>query len=415
VSKKGKGKGKKKGKKGKKAKGKKKKPLPGEKISELKGMDTDHMLSILIEHKLVVKSAGKRMKDVIGEFDYLGSMRHNADRRDEGKWEPHDPSISQIRQMLTEYCILPNGSNEIKGAIEPENLIKSVMLYGPSGAGKTLAVEAVAYELGGLLIHLTPEKLRGQFQGKSGPTKLVHMVMKVAMDPTMQPVVIYIDECEQFFTGGKKNKDKDGPSRFKKDLQYYKENALTNEHRVIIMGTTKSPELGDMKDIRSFFKKVIYMPYPDYPSLCLIWRHYLEQQIRDALPKPEKINFKKASDAAAAELAISTMVRIACEKVDISSLALVSKGYSAGAVARTIRSVVTNRRVAMLRNRPLTSTDFIDNLSLQVLTYKDDDETYRAFTKAVTKLDERRSAVERQIAGETDGKKDDKKKGGKKK
>jgi hypothetical protein len=53
----------------------------------------------------------------------------------------------------------------------------------------------------------------------------------------MQPVVIYIDECEQFFAGGKKNKDKDGPSRFKKDLLLYKNLALGPEHRVIIIGT----------------------------------------------------------------------------------------------------------------------------------------------------------------------------------
>lgn len=54
----------------------------------------------------------------------------------------------------------------------------------------------------------------GIFQGKSGPTKLIHMIMTVARDPTMQPVVIYIDECEQFFVTSKK--DKDGCNRFKK-------------------------------------------------------------------------------------------------------------------------------------------------------------------------------------------------------
>ena len=415
AGKKKKGKGKKKGKKKGKGKAKKKKPLPGEKIAELKGMDTDHMLSMLIENQLVVKCKGKRMSSLIGDFNYLGSMHHNADRRDEGEWEPQDPSISQIRQMLTEYCILPNGSNDIKLAIEPENTVKSVMLYGPSGTGKTLAVEAVAYELGGLLIHLTPDKLRGLFPGKSGPTKLVHMVMTVARDPTMQPVVIYIDDCEQFFTGGKKNKDKDGPSRFKKDLQLYKEQALTNEHRVIIIGTSKTPENGDLKDMRAFFKKFLHMPYPDYASRCLIWRHYLENQIRSGLPKPSVLGYKNAAQAAAAELATTTLVRLACDKVDVSSLALVSEGYSAGAIARTIRSVATSRRIAMLKTRPLSSIDFIDNLSLQVVTYQDDRSAFMAFTKAITRLEDRRSQVEKAAAGEGDGKKDDKKKGGKKK
>jgi IQ and AAA domain-containing protein len=78
------------------------------------------------------------------------------------------------------------------------------MLFGPSGAGKTHAAEAIAHELDAITFHLSKANLRGQFAGKQGPTKLVHLVMTVARDPAIQPVVIYIDECEQFFTGGKK-------------------------------------------------------------------------------------------------------------------------------------------------------------------------------------------------------------------
>ena len=48
------------------------------------------------------------------------------------------------------------------------------------------------------------------------------------------------------------------------------------------------------------------------------------------------------------------------------------QGYSVGALARTVRAIVTRRRVMMLRQRPLSTTDFIDNLSLQDVTYKDD-------------------------------------------
>merc|ERR1712196_455082 len=114
------------------------------------------MLSILIENRLVVRPRDRPMDSLIGEFNYLGSMHHNADRKDEGAWEPPDPSIAQLRQALTEYCVLPNGSKEIKEA--NKTLIKSVCLYGPSGSGKTHAVEAVAHELGGLLIHLTDDK-----------------------------------------------------------------------------------------------------------------------------------------------------------------------------------------------------------------------------------------------------------------
>ena len=72
-----------KSKKAKKSKkDKKKKPLPGEKIAELKGLDSDQMLSILIEHQLVVRGRERKLDSFIGDFNYLGSMHHNADRKD---------------------------------------------------------------------------------------------------------------------------------------------------------------------------------------------------------------------------------------------------------------------------------------------------------------------------------------------
>ena len=412
TGKKGKKKAKKKKKpKKKKDKGKKKKPLPGEKIGELKGLDTDAMLSVLIEHKLVVRTRGYKITDFKGEFNYLGSMHQHSERKNEDEWMPEDPSMAQLRQSIVEYCILPNGSAEIKAGIPPEKMVKSLMLYGPSGGGKTIMVEAVANELGALLIHLNPEKLRGQFAGKTGPTKLVHMVMTVARDPTMQPVVVYIDECEQFFTGGKKNKDKDGPSRFKKDFTLYKNQALGPEHRVVIIGTTKCPENGDVKDMKGFFEKFLYFPYPDYASRVTIWRHYIEQQIRIAIQKQlENIEAAggKPLSKLATEATISTQVRSAVQRVDLSSLAHVSEGYSAGYIARTVRTIVSQRRVQTLRLRPLRNVEFLDNLAIQEVTYLDDKKSYYSFLRVITGLDDRRKKVLAMESGEGGGKEDKK-------
>ena len=49
-------------------------------------------------------------------------------------------------------------------------------------------------------------------------------------------------------------------------------------------------------------------------------------------------------------------VRLAINTVDISSLAHISEGYSAGALARTVRAIVSKRRVMMLKHRPLNTT-----------------------------------------------------------
>merc|ERR1711865_651626 len=178
-----KGKGGKKGKKGKGGKkGKKgkdgKKALPGDKIAELKNMDIDHMLSILVENKIVNNYRDRKISDLWGDFNYLGTVFQNADRRDKrGKWEPQDPSMAQIRQALTEYAILPLGSTQCKAKTQH---IKSLMLYGPKGAGKTLVAEAIANEIGAIFLNLSPSNLAGKFQGKTGPTKLMHMAFTVA-------------------------------------------------------------------------------------------------------------------------------------------------------------------------------------------------------------------------------------------
>ena len=47
------------------------------------------------------------------------------------------------------------------------------------------------------MINLSPSRLKGLFPGKTGPTKLLHIAFTVARDPSMAPVVIYIDECDQ--------------------------------------------------------------------------------------------------------------------------------------------------------------------------------------------------------------------------
>ena len=91
----------------------------------------------------------------------------------------------------------------------------------------------------------------------------------------------YVDECEKFFKGGKKSKDGDSPGRFKKDLLTYKNLALNSEHRVLIIGTTKKPENGDIKEFKSFFDKFLYFPYPDYSSRRLLWNHFLGLAVQE--------------------------------------------------------------------------------------------------------------------------------------
>ena len=55
--------------------------------------------------------------------------------------------------------------------------------------------------------------------------------------------------------------------------------ALGSQHRVIIIGTSKLPDMGDPKELKGFFDKFLYFPYPDYSSRRLVLKYYLEHQI----------------------------------------------------------------------------------------------------------------------------------------
>ena len=76
------------------------------------------------------------------------------------------------------------------------------------------------------------------------------------------PAIIYIDECEKYFAGGKgkkKKKKKAGGEfgKLKKDLKGHKK-YIKAENRVIIIGCTSKPWEASKADLKSFFNK----PWP---------------------------------------------------------------------------------------------------------------------------------------------------------
>ncbi|GMH89959.1 hypothetical protein TrST_g13451 [Triparma strigata] len=411
--KKGKGKKGKKG-KGKKGKGKKEKPLPGAKLADIKNMDPDHMMSVLIEHKMINNVENVKVEDLIGDFNYLGRVIDTQQRKDVKRWLPQNPSMAQLRASMSEYAILPLGSLEVKKRIMPENNVRSVLLYGPPGSGKTLMAQAVANELGALFINLSPDKLEGKFTGNKEATKLMHMAFTVAKEPSFAPAVIYFDQAADYFKAkakGKKKKkggDDDGAKagpdlkRFMKDLMIYKNQALTLEDRVVVIGACTNPEDADVKQLKhtgkgkpekqGFFEKFLFFPYPGYPDRVMLWKYFVKKCLNGEGGKKE-----------------------VPDNFDISSLAHISEGYSAGAIYKAVRQTLTPRRVQSIEGgkRPLTETEFINALARQEVTYQSDAKKYMDFTCKITDLDKRKKEKEDAKKKEEGG--GDDKKGKKKK
>ena len=126
-----------------------------------------------------------------GDFNYLGTTMNKVEPGD-----PTVPSLAQVRQAVVETCVLPFGDKWVHDQVPRP---RKIMLYGPSGVGKTMLAHGVANELGAVFFDLSPANLDGKDFTKSKKQigKVMANVMKLAIK--MQPAVIYINDIDKVF------------------------------------------------------------------------------------------------------------------------------------------------------------------------------------------------------------------------
>jgi len=361
-SKKKKEKKKKKGKKGKKdKKGKKKKWCAAV------GMITNFQdcYPDLVEQEMLKKIEPVYLKDMIGDFQYLGAYQ-----RTQEKYCP-PPSMQMVKSLVVEHCILPLASVQIRQRIP--YAARSLLLYGPRGSGKSMLARAIASEIGGSFFDISPSVIEGKYtMAKTGSALLIYKVFSVAQD--CAPAVIYLDQVDQVFQTVKKKKGGDeGPSRIKKDLiaaikQVITGPESTERDRVLFIGATSNPmaEGTDMRDYANFDEK-IYLSFPDYGSSLQVWKHCLQKHGIGAQ-----------------------------QQFNVSTLAKVSFGYTAGSIRQAVDRVLTQRRVGQVLSgeRALTVGEFLGPLSRTHYTWPEEFMEFRDFDYEVTGEKARRDKAE---------------------
>ncbi|XP_026217100.1 dynein regulatory complex protein 11-like isoform X2 [Anabas testudineus] len=312
------------------------------KTKKKKDLTADRSLQSLCEelilNEFLIKPQTVRLSEFIGEFSYLGSTLRQANN------DPA-PSLSDVRQLVTLYAVLPLGSQAI---LKKFPLVKTLLLAGPSGVGKTMLVHGVCNETGAHLFHLSPKNLNHSYPGKRGATYLLHLVFKVAGE--LQPSVIWIEDAEKTFCKKKtKSNQQFDLQRLKKELLRSLK-TLKPEDRVLVIGTTQRPFDAKVKPFCKVYKKIILIPKPDYSSRLALWTELLH--------------------AEGVELGPS---------LDLSSLAKITDGFTPGHILKVIRSVLRPHRLKKLRLQPLMGVEFVQSLSRMEPVYKEEEKAFKVW------------------------------------
>jgi len=369
---------KKKGGKAKKPK-KPKKPKPPKKWCAAVGSITNREDCVpdLVEQCILKKVAPVHLEDFWGEYHFLGAMLRSHHKF----WGEHHfppPSAQMIRSLLIEHCVLPLAQTDIRQKAPETLTARSLLLYGPKGSGKSMLARAIATETGATFFDLSPSVIEGKStQGKTGSAMLVYKTFICAQD--MAPSVIYIDQVDLVYQAvkkGKKGGDANAPSRIQKDLsaaikQVKRGPEATEQDRILFIGCTSRPfdETVNTKELVAAFDEKVWVSFPEYGSRVVLWQKFMQKH----------------------------GVSVDPAKLNVSTLARISDGYSAGSIKQTVDRVLTARRVQQLKVRPLKVQEFIGPLSRTAFCWKNEYELFSDFDFEATgekALHERRAAEE---------------------
>lgn len=177
--------------------------------------------------------------------------------------------LDDAKQTLTEMVVLPSLRPDLFTGIRSPP--RGLLLFGPSGTGKTMIAKALATEAKARFFALSAAALTNKFVGES--EKLCRALY--AMAAALQPSIVFIDEIDSVLSA-RKDDENDASRRLKTEFLVQLDGMLSSsEDQVVTIGATNRPWDLDEAIIRRLPRRV-YIPLPNRECRLALLSHLLQ-------------------------------------------------------------------------------------------------------------------------------------------
>jgi len=163
-----------------------------------------------------------------------------------------EEAVKQLRERVVYPALNPELFKGQKVLRPP----RGVLLFGPTGNGKTLLAKACANQAHYNFMNVSASALISKWVGDS--EKLVKLLFECAKE--IQPTIVFIDEIDAMLSqrGGS---ERDDSRRFKNEFLVHFDGMLcSNDDHVLILGATNLPQCIDTAALRRFDLRVFMGP-----------------------------------------------------------------------------------------------------------------------------------------------------------
>lgn len=164
--------------------------------------------------------------------------------------------LEGVKAALKEMVVLPARRPDLYQGLR--RAPRGMLLYGPSGTGKSMIAKAVATESNATFFSISASSLASKYHGES--EQLMKALFSLAKKK--QPSFIFIDEIDSIL-GKRGDGEHEASRRLKTEFLVMFDGATTNgDERIFLMGATNRPQDLD-EAVRRRLVKRFYVPLPD--------------------------------------------------------------------------------------------------------------------------------------------------------